>query len=121
MNVKGIFLNWIVVNNIESAITFYTQVVGLQLKEYSKEYKWAELSGPEGSVLGIAEESEQEDKRAGTDAVVTITVQDLEKACIDLVKKGGHLLGDMIEIPGHVKLQSFEDPSGNKLQLVQQL
>ena len=38
MDVKGMHLSWIVVSNIESAIKFYTETVGLTLMEFSKEY-----------------------------------------------------------------------------------
>lgn len=121
MQTLGIFLSWIIVKDLSKAIQFYTEVAGLQLKEYHKEFGWAELSGPNGSSLGIGQENDQDPIRAGENAVVTITVNNIEEAKTHFAKKGAHLIGETIEIPGHVKLQTFIDADGNKLQLVEKL
>lgn len=121
MKIKGIFLGWIVVKNMDSAIKFYTQVMGLTLKEHSKEYGWAELSGPDGAILGIAQENQEFNMKAGTNAVMTITVDNIVKAIEDLKKKGANLQGDVMEIPGEVKLQSLVDADGNMFQIVEKL
>lgn len=119
--VQGIMLNWIVVADIEAAIKFFTDVVGLTLQEFHKEFGWAELSGPTGSRLGLAQESPACDKRAGTNAVVTITVDDIVVACKEFQKKGVRLIGEIMEVPGEVKLQTFLDSDGNMMQLAQLL
>ena len=118
-NTVGIKLSWIVVKDSQSAIQFYTDVVGLKVVQDSKEYGWAELSGPEGSVLGIAQESLQNPIRVGENAVMTVTVQDIERAREDFLAKGARLLGNIEEIPGHVKMQTFQDSDGNTMQLVE--
>ena len=43
---KGIFMSWLVVKEIEPAVKFYTEVVGLTLKELNKHYGSAEPPGP---------------------------------------------------------------------------
>jgi len=121
MKVQGIELAWIVVNDVEKAIKFYTEVVGLHLCEFSKEYGWAELAGPSGSRLGIATASKETDVKAGANAVVTICVDDIDKARAEFSKKKVHLVGDIIEVPGHVKMQTFKDSDGNTFQLCQML
>jgi predicted enzyme related to lactoylglutathione lyase len=121
MEVKGIHLSWIVVKNIESAIKFYTEVVGLTLREFSKEYGWAELSGADGARLGIAEHCDASEVPVGGNAVVTITVTDIEIAKNEFVNKNVTLIGDILEVPGHVKLQTFKDADGNTFQLCQLL
>lgn len=121
MKVHGIDLIWITVKNIEAAIKFYTQTMGLQLREFSKEFGWAELSGPDGAILGIAQESPECEVRAGNNAVITITVEELNAALEDLMKKGVTLVGEVIEVPGHVKMQTCQDKDGNTLQIVQKL
>lgn len=121
MKAEGIYLTWIVVKDLEQAIKFYTDVVGLEVKEYHKEFRWAELSGPNGSILGIGEESVECPVKPGTNAVVTVSVADIEKANAHFMKKGATLVGDIIEIPGHVKMQTFVDADGNTMQLVQKL
>lgn len=121
MKAQGIYLSWIIVKDIKKAIQFYTQVVGLELKEYHKEFAWAELAGPGGSILGIGEENLAASMKAGTNAVITISVEDIDQAKADLVHQGATLVGDILEIPGEVKMQTFKDGDGNTLQLVQKL
>ncbi len=121
MSTKGVYLSWIVVNDIEAAIKFYTEVAGLQLREFHKDFGWAELSGPEGMTLGLAQESQEQQTKAGTNAVVTITVEDIVATREMFLKKGVRLLGNILEVAGHVKLQTFMDNDGNMLQLAQML
>lgn len=122
MTVQSIDLAWIVVANLESAVKFYTDVVGLKLVEKSPEFGWAELQGHDGGAfLGIAQASPQEDHPAGHNAVITLSVANLEATVADFSKKGGRCVGEVLEIPGHVKMQSIVDVDGNKLQLVQKL
>lgn len=121
MKTQGIYLSWIVVKNIEASITFYTETVGLELREYNRNFGWAELAGPEGGLLGLAQENPMDHAKAGTNAVVTVSVEDLLLAINQFKEKGVHLVGDVIEIEGHVKMQTFMDCDGNTLQLVQTL
>lgn len=119
MKMQGIFLSWIVVKDLKAAIKFYTEIVGLELKNVSEELGWAELSGPHGTMLGIAQENPKEKVKAGSNAVVTISVDNIVSAKEEIAKKGARLLGDVIEVPGEVKLQTFVDSDGNMLQLVE--
>ncbi len=121
MNVLGNMLSWIVVKNIDEAIQFYTDVVGLTLKERSPEYGWAELSGPQGCRLGICQECDEMGTKAGSNAVVTITVKDLNAARVFFQQKGARLVGEVMEVPEHVKMQTFLDADGNMMQLVEKL
>ena len=121
MIVEGIKLTWIVVKDLESAIKFYTEAVGLTLLERHSEYGWAELSGPDGSRLGLAQESPEMELKAGMNAVTAVTVDNIETARDFFLKKGVKLIGEIIEVPGHVKMQTFQDKDGNTLQLVQKL
>ncbi len=121
MDVKGMHLSWIVVSNIESAIKFYTETVGLTLMEFSKEYGWAELMGKDGARLGIAQHSASSEVAVGGNAVVTISVVDIEKAKSAFLEKNVQLIGETMEVPGHVKMQTFKDADGNTFQLCQML
>lgn len=121
MKTLGIYLSWIVVEDIEKAIEFYTEVAGLQLKEYHKEFFWAELSGPNGILLGISQESPENPIRAGQNAVVTISVENLDDAMAHFKMHQITFIDEVLEVPGHVKMRSFRDASGNIMQLVQKL
>lgn len=118
MTVKEIGLSWIVVKDIKSAVKYYTEVVGLKLMEMSEEYGWAELEGHEGGCrLGIAQENPKENVRPGQNAIVTFTVASLEKTKAQMVKKGAKCEGEVIEVPGHVKMQTVIDADGNRFQI----
>ncbi len=122
MSIKSIELAWIVVKDLKKAIKFYTETVGLKLMEEHEAFGWAELQGCEGGArLGIAQASSEEPVQPGSNAVVTLTVESIEEATRDLKKKGAKLMGEMLEVPGHVKMQSMSDVDGNHLQLVQKL
>lgn len=119
MNNKGIHLTWIVVSNLDEAIQFYSETLGLTVKTIDKNYGWAELAGPDGSALGLAQENLEMQTKAGTNAVVTMVIDDITIGRNELLKKGVNLLGGIMEIPGEVKLQSFLDKDGNHFQLVE--
>lgn len=121
MKVDGIHLCWIVVKDIEAAVKFYVDVVGMHVDVMSPEHGWAELRGKDGCVLGITKENKEQHALAGTNAVVTISVDNVVAARADFIKKGATLVGDIRTIPGHVSLQSFKDKDGNLMQLVQKL
>lgn len=113
---------WIVVKDLKQAVKFYIDTVGLKLMEQHEEFGWAELQGhEEGARLGLAQANMENNIKPGQNAVVTFTVENLEKAIDDLKKKGCKCLGDVQEVPGHVKLQLAIDNDGNHFQLVQLL
>lgn len=118
MSVKEIGLSWIVVKDIKAAVKYYTEVVGLKPIEFNEEFGWAEMQGQDGgSILGIAQESSHEAVKAGQNAVVTFTVDHLESVKEQMIREGATPEGDIIEVPGHVKMQTFIDPHGNRFQL----
>ena len=121
MEVRGNLLSWIVVKDLKAAVKFYTEVVGLTLLNKSPEYGWAELAGPEGASLGIAQESSEMEIKAGSNAVMSISVDNLDAACGLYRKKGAKLVGEIVEVPGHVRMQTFLDSDGNMMQVVQKL
>lgn len=126
-NVVGIHMAWVVVNDLSKAIQFYTETLGLTLLEESKEYGWAELSGPSGTRLGLAERKDNSEEwdaanvQPGQNAVVALTVKDIEAAIKDYQAKGVRLLGKVMEVPGEVKFQTFRDLDGNLFQLAELL
>ncbi len=122
MHIKSMELAWIVVKDLKKAIKFYTETMGLKLMEQHDAYGWAELQGHEGGArLGIAQANDKESVQPGSNAVVTLTVESIEEALEGFKKKGVKLLGDVQEVPGHVKMQSVVDSDGNQFQLVEKL
>src|SRR5262249_22316081 len=96
--------------------------VGMKLLSMEENYGWAELGGSDGgAMLGIAQQSDFEPIRAGQNAIVTLSVDNLESACADLIKRGVKARGEAMEVPGVVKLQMMVDPDGNHFQIVETL
>lgn len=120
--VKGFDLAWLVVKDFEKAIKFYKETLGLELKDYAPEFKWAEFEGYAGGArLGVCEACEDTPIVAGENAVPTFTVDDLDAACEFLKKKGATFVGDIQEVPGHVRMQLIKDPAGNLIHICQKL
>ena len=123
MTVKtaGMSLNlvWITVSDFDKAVTYYTDVLGLEVVERVDEMGWAELKGEGGATLGICRT--YEDMPAGANAVVTFSVDDIETTKKELGERGIIFEGEIVEIPGHVKMQLCRDPDGNQYQICQGL
>jgi len=120
MSIKGMHLAWIVVSDIKKAIKFYTETVGMKMNSFDEEFGWAELAGHEdGARLGIAQTSEHEAILPGQNAVFTLSVDDIQTTKSDLSKKGAKMVGEVLDIPGVVKMQTVVDQDGNHFQLVE--
>lgn len=121
---KGIELSWIVVKDLKAAIKYYTEVVGLTLHTKAEEFGWAELSGESGAALGLAQAPSTEGccgVPIGGNAIITVAVDNIEKTCAEMKSQGARLIGEITEVPGHVKMQTVRDPDGNIFQVVQTL
>jgi predicted enzyme related to lactoylglutathione lyase len=120
MAIKSINLVWVSVKDFKGSVKFYKDVLGLKLNEINEEYNWAEFSGQEGgALLGIGVPRIKDFVQPGQNAVVTFTVDDIVKTKEELGKKGVKMLGEIEEVPGIVKMQTFVDDNGNHAQLVQ--
>ncbi|MES2344576.1 MAG: VOC family protein [Chlamydiota bacterium] len=121
MPAKSMDLAWIVVKDIKKAIKFYTEVIGLELLEFCEEFNWAELKGKAGGAcIGIAQ-MDEEGFEAGENAFLTFSVDDLFLAKADVEQKGAKFIGEIEEVPGHVRMLMVVDLDGNRFQLVQKL
>mgnify|MGYP001614220653 CR=1 FL=1 len=121
MEIPSIGLVWIVVDDFKAAVKFYTEVVGLKLMESSEEWNWAELEGKNGMRLGIGKCHEKCDVKPGDNAILTVTVDSLDKKKAEMIQKGAVCVGDVQEVPGHVRMQMIKDLDGNQFQIVQKL
>lgn len=124
MRTRSFDLAWITVNDLKKAVDFYVNVLGLKVMEISEEYGWAELKGREGGArIGIAQKQPSSEPFAqpGQNAIMAITVENLDQSVKTLIEKGAKLVGKAEEIPGHVRIQTLVDLDGNHLQFVQVL
>lgn len=122
MSIQEIGLSWIVVKDIEASIEYYTKTVGLKLLEFNAKYGWAELQGQNGGpILGLAQENGQDGEKAGQNAITTFLTCDIESAKERLKSLGATFEGETLVVPGHVKMQTVIDPSGNRFQICEQI
>lgn len=120
--IKSQDLSWIVVSDIKKAKDFFTKTIGLKELKFAQEFGWAELGGENGgAIIGLAEEGPMMETKPGSNAVITLTVDNLEKTIQAYQKAGVELIGETMEVPGHVKLQLFKDLDGNLFQIVENL
>ncbi len=122
MPVSHMDLSWITVSDLDKAVEFYTKTVGLKVHQSSPEFGWVELKGENGgATLGLAQSNDAELMPPGAGAIVTMTVDDIESAKAKMAEQGATMQGEIMEVPGHVRLQVFTDSDGNKMQLVEVL
>lgn len=124
MAIKKIELAWITVSDFSKAKSFFVDTLGLEIFSGSQEYNWLELRGKDGGMLlGVGASSDKAECaiKPGQNAVMAMTVDDIVTTKAELEAKGVVFHGDIIEVPGIVKMALFTDHDGNKFQLVQNL
>ncbi len=123
---NGIMMSTCTVKNLESAKRLFVDLLGLELKDYAPEYNWMEIGGEQGSLLGIGQESTEcgaadVQQTAGNNAWVSISVDDVDATKKHLEDNGVEFIGDIFEVPGHVKMALFKDQDGNRFWITQKL
>ena len=120
--VKKIELISLSVTDLAQAKKFFTQTVGLNLVKDCPEFGWLELCGTDGgTTLGIGKKNEQCGNMDQKNAVISLTVDDIVATKADFEAKGVKFNGDIMEVPGHVKLAFFADSEGNEFFLAENL
>ena len=113
-------LAWYEVTDFEKAKEFYGNVLGL--KNTFSMPQWMEFSadGDRKEVsIGLALRPEAKPGNGG--ATVVFNVPDVEAKVKELSAKSVPFDGPINEYPGVVRIATFHDPFGNKLQLAQVL
>lgn len=124
MAIQRMDLAWITTSDIKKAEKFFVETLGMKLSNKAEEWGWLEVTGQEGGFtlgIGQARDHSPSYEKPGNNSVVTLSVPDVVKSKADLEAKGVRFLGDIIEVPGHVKMVTFMDPDNNVFQLVQVL
>ena len=106
------------VSDLERAIEWYKDALGLELVYKLDQYGWCEMSTATKHVtIGLGQ---NEDLKTGG-ATPTFGVLDIGAARKHLESKDVRFDGDTYEIEGMVKLATFYDPDGNSFMLAQSL
>lgn len=104
---------WFWVSDMDRALKFYTEVLGLPLVHRHGD-EWAEL-GTEPVHLALHGGGEGYEP-GGT---VCLEVEDLDEARFSLELRGVVFDRDAGEVEGVARFVSFADPDGNRLQLIE--
>lgn len=107
------------VSDLEKAIAWYQEVLGLEISFHVKEMGWAEFKTPiAGLTLGLSQVEKVEPKGGGT---LVFGVVDIDESRAQLEAKQVRFDGETMTIPGMTKLATFFDLDGNTLMLAQNL
>ncbi len=99
------------VKDLDTSIDWFKEMLGFEEVFRAPEAGWAELTSTTADVTIGLGQNEEVDGRGGTTPV--FGVLDVVAAKADLEAKGVQFDGDIVEIPGMVKLATFFDPDGN--------
>ena len=106
------------VSDLERAIEWYGEVLGLELVYKLDQHGWCEMSTATKHVtIGLGQTEEL--KAGGT--TPTFGVLDIDAARKHLESKDVRFDGDTYEIEGMVRLAMFYDPDGNSYMLAETL
>ncbi len=103
------------VADMERAIEFYTQVLGLELK-FRAENFWAEVQAGDSLVIGLhpASESAAAPGTVGAIHIGLIASIPLEEVKVKLAEHDYHFSGEITD-DGPGRFASMKDPDGNQL------
>ncbi|HWC72210.1 MAG TPA: VOC family protein [Actinomycetota bacterium] len=103
------------VRDMDAAVTFYRDVLGLALVRRDGD-EWAEFEA--GPVRLALHGSAEQTSGGGT---VVFRVHDLDEARIVLRGRGGVLDEQVGEVEGFARFATVRDPDGNPVQLIEYL
>lgn len=107
------------VTDLDRSIAWYRDLLGFSLLYRRDDIAWCELStGVERVNVGL---SERREAGGPGGATLTFGVKDLDAAKAALDGHGVRQDGDIVEIPGLVRLLTFFDPDDNALMFYQEL
>jgi predicted enzyme related to lactoylglutathione lyase len=107
-------LAWYAVKDLAAASKFYGETLGMN--KVFEMPGWAEFGeSMDGPCIGLSELEQ------GTGATVVLRVEDLDATRASMEQQGVQFAGPTQEHTGVVRLATFFDPAGNRLQLAQPL
>ena len=101
------------VRDLDAAVAFYRDVVGLALRRRDGD-EWAEFDAPPLMLALHAGTGE-----APSSGTVVFRVDDLERARWTLEGRGAVFDGYVGEVEGFARFATFRDPDGNPIQIIE--
>lgn len=113
MPVEKIKYTYLVVADMNAAVAFYRDGLGLKLK-FQDGQRWAEFDAGNGTAIALS--SADESGLGVTGAVVVFQAKDAEELAASLVARGASILARR-DMGDHGHLIAIREPSGNIFQL----
>ena len=116
---KGIFAITLFVENLEEAKEFYQRVFGLPVDYEDSNSAVFKFGGTLINLLKITEANELITpaqvaiRESGNRYMFTISVDDVDAMCTELLSRGVKLLNGPMDRPWGIRTASFEDPAGH--------
>src|SRR5689334_6831976 len=116
---KGIFAITLFTENLEQAKEFYQNAFGLPIDYEDPNSAVFRFGGTLINLLKIREASGLIDpakvanRESGARHMFTISVEDVDAMCAELVRRGVKLLNGPMDRPWGIRTASFMDPAGN--------
>jgi catechol 2,3-dioxygenase-like lactoylglutathione lyase family enzyme len=116
---KGIFAITLFTEDLEQAKEFYQNVFGLPIDYEDSNSAVFKFGGTLINLLRISEAGELiepakvADRDSGARYVFTISVDDVDALCAELVSRGLKLLNGPMDRPWGIRTASFMDPAGH--------
>lgn len=105
------------VKDLNASIAWFKEKLGFDMTFNAMDAGWAEVSTPAADVtIGLAQSDE-----GAHGCTAVFGVADIAEARAELEAKDVSFEGDIIELPGMVKLATFLDPDGNRYMLAESL
>jgi len=115
---KGIFAITLFTEDLAVTKEFYKRVFGLPIEFEDPTSAVFKFGGTLINLLKIAQADEliapaqAANREAGTRFVFTISVDDVDEMCAELVRRGVKLLNGPMDRPWGIRTASFMDPAG---------
>ena len=116
--IRGLQNVYVVVTDVEEAVRFYRDVLGLPLK-FQDGGRWAEFEVA-GASFSVGASGEGP-ATPGGGAVPVFEVESLEDAFAALQKRGLAIEGGLIDMGAHGRYFTVRDPPGNSVLLFQRV
>jgi predicted enzyme related to lactoylglutathione lyase len=106
------------VRDMDAAVAFYTEVVGLTLIRRTGD-EWAEFDSGTPVRLALHGATHGGDPGAAGGATVVLRAEDLDAARRTLEGRGAAFDEHVGEVEGFARFATFRDPDGNPIQLIE--
>ncbi|MBX5327848.1 MAG: VOC family protein [Candidatus Bathyarchaeota archaeon] len=114
--IKTVWCVTFYVSDLKKAVKFYEEVLGLEKKYEYSSYVGFECGGVE---IGLIPKLGKEGKVSFLSPSVEFLVDDVDKTCEELKKKGVKFTKELHDEPWGGRQATFTDPDGNVLEIAQ--